>query len=200
MRLGKKKKAKWEDHYSRKAKKERYPARSIYKLQEMQDKYNIIKKGDNVLDLGCSPGSWLIYTANMTGKNGHVVGIDLKPVTIKVPSHAKVYTKNVLDVEDDFWESLNMAFNSVISDMAPLTTGNKFVDAARSVNLCEAALSIARKRLVKNGVFLCKIFQGEDFKRFSDSVKKVFNKHYIFKPHSSRNSSKEIYVIGLGKK
>jgi 23S rRNA (uridine2552-2'-O)-methyltransferase len=74
----------WEDHFSRKAKKENFPARSVYKLQEIQKKFRIIKKGDVVLDLGCSPGSWLIYAADMAGPKGMVVGVDLKPVKVTV--------------------------------------------------------------------------------------------------------------------
>jgi 23S rRNA (uridine2552-2'-O)-methyltransferase len=75
----------WQDHYSRRAKKERYPARSVYKLAEIQKKYRMIKKGHKVLDLGCSPGSWLLYAAELTGNKGQVIGIDLKPVSIQVP-------------------------------------------------------------------------------------------------------------------
>jgi len=86
-----KKHNRWQDHYSRQAKKERFPARSVYKLKEMQEKYHLIKKGDNVLDLGCYPGSWLLYAADLTGDRGRVVGIDLEPVTLKLPSHVRPF-------------------------------------------------------------------------------------------------------------
>lgn len=185
-----------QDYYSIKAKKEKFPSRAVYKLQEMHVKYNLIKKNDKVLDLGCFPGSWLIYAAKLTGNNGYVIGIDLKSVCVKLPSNVKVHTKNVLDIV----ESINEKFNVVLSDMAPSTTGNKGVDSARSFELCIAALSIAQKVLTVGGCFVCKIFQGEDFKKFSDLVKSNFNKHKIFKPKSSRKTSKEIYVIGFGKK
>ena len=91
-------------------------------------------------------------------------------------------------------------YDVVLSDMAPATTGNKTVDAARSFELCREALSIARDILVSGGNFVCKIFQGEDFKLFSESVKKEFGNHRIFKPKSSRSHSREIYIIGIGKK
>jgi len=190
----------WEDHYSRRAKKERFPARSVFKLQEIQSKHHLIKKGDKVLDLGCAPGSWLLYAANLTGNKGQVVGIDLKPVAEKVPPHVRIYNGDILTLGDRFFESLGKDFNVVVSDMSPGTTGNKHVDSARSYNLCQAALSIAQTLLIPGGSFVCKIFQGEDFKEFSDAVRSVFKSHKIFKPQASRKASKEIYIIGLGKK
>jgi len=189
----------WKDHYSTLAKKENFPARSVYKLKEIQQKYNLIKKGDRILDLGCSPGSWLIYAAGLTGKKGRVTGVDLKPLSVKIPSNARIYTADILSIDDEFYELTGKDFNVILSDMAPATTGNKSVDAARSFNLCEAALSIAQKTLMPGGSFVCKIFQGEDFNKFSDSVKAGFKKSRIFKPKSSRKASKEIYIIGLDK-
>ena len=190
----------WKDHYSILAKKEHFPARSVYKLKEIQQKYNLIKKGDRVLDLGCSPGSWLIYAADLTGKKGQVIGVDIKPLSVKLPSNVNVYITDILSVDDAFYELTGKDFNVILSDMAPATTGNKNVDAARSYNLCEAALSIAQKALIPGGSFVCKIFQGEDFNKFSDLVKARFKKSKIFKPQSSRKASKEIYIIGLDKK
>ncbi|MDO9566972.1 MAG: RlmE family RNA methyltransferase [Candidatus Desulfaltia sp.] len=198
---------KWEDHYSRQAKKEQFPARSVYKLKEIQNKYKIIKKGDRILDLGCFPGSWLIYAADLAGEKGEIAGIDLKPlsksVLLKLPANTKTYVSDVLSIDENdqkLIKAVGKNFNIVMSDMAPDTTGNKNVDAARSFNLCQAALSIAKDLLVNGGSFICKIFQGEDFKEFTDSIKLNFNKHKIFKPQSSKKSSKEIYVIGFEKK
>ena len=200
MKRGAAKHNRWEDHYSRRAKKERFPARSVFKLQEIQSKHHLIKKGDKVLDLGCAPGSWLLYAANLAGNKGQVVGIDLKPVTEKVPPHVRIYSGDILSLDDRFFESLGKDFNVVVSDMSPATTGNKHVDSARSYNLCQAALSIAQTLLIPGGSFVCKIFQGEDFKEYSDSVRSIFRSHKIFKPQASRKASKEIYIIGLGKK
>ena len=195
---------KWADHYTLKAKKEHFPARSVYKLKEIQQKYKVIKKGDRVLDLGCSPGSWLLYAADLTGKKGEVVGVDLKPlsneVSMKLPSNARMYVGDVLSISDDLSDLIGGNYNVVISDMAPATTGSKAVDAARSFGLCMSALSIAKDVLTPGGVFVCKMFQGEDFKKFLDLVKTYFNKQKLFKPESSRKSSKEMYIIGLRKK
>jgi 23S rRNA (uridine2552-2'-O)-methyltransferase len=199
MKRGAARNNRWKDHYSRKAKKEHFPARSVYKLKEIQRKHSLIKKGDRILDLGCSPGSWLLYSAELSGKNGEVVGVDLKPVSIAVPSHVTIYQFDILSREKAYFQSIGMDFNVVLSDMAPATTGNKTVDSARSFNLCQAALSIAKAKLILGGCFVCKIFQGEDFKAFADSVRVCFTTHRIFKPQSSRKASKEIYIIGLGK-
>ena len=194
-RTASKKKTQWQDHYTRQAKKERFPARSVYKLQEIQQKHQLIKKGYKVLDLGCAPGSWLLYAAKITGDQGRIVGIDLKPVPVQMPVQAQIITADVftLDVE-----SLGNDFNVVLSDMAPATTGRKDVDAARSYNLCETALNIGRRVLLPGGSFTCKIFQGPDFKTFTDNVKACFKDIKIFKPRSSRKASREIYIIGLG--
>ena len=200
MRRASTKKKRWQDHYSRQAKKDRFPARSVYKLKEMQKKYRLIKKGDHILDLGCFPGSWLLYAADLTGDKGQVVGIDLEPVTIKLPPHVRVYGGDVLAMDVTFFKSLAIDFNVVVSDMAPATTGNKHVDGARSYQLCQAALSIAQTVLLPGGSFACKIFQGEDFAVFTGAVKSAFSTHKIFKPQSSRKASKEIYIVGLGKK
>ena len=189
------KKNKWEDHYTRKAKKDKYPARSVYKLEEIQKKFRVIKKSDSVLDLGCAPGSWLIYAAELTGLTGSVVGIDIKQIRINLPEHVTIYTGDMLSQNIFFSEKKQ--FNVVLSDMAPSTTGNKHLDSTRSFNLAMAALECAQQKLKPCGRFVCKIFQGEDFNFFLDLVKKNFNNVKIFKPQSSRKASKEIYIIGL---
>ena len=190
----------WEDHFSRKAKKENFPARSVYKLQEIQKKFQIIKKGDVVLDLGCSPGSWLVYASEIVGPKGIVVGVDLKPVEIVLPSNVKILTGDVSENGIDLLNPLELKYNAILSDMAPATTGRKDVDSYRSFVLCQAALEISESYLLAGGCFVCKIFQGTDFKEFSDTVKNMFKDQKIFKPQSSRKASKEIYIIGIGKK
>ena len=188
-------KNRWEDHYARKAKKEQFPARSVYKLKEMQAKHRLIKKGDRILDLGCFPGSWLLYAAELTGKNGHVTGIDLKPVSIRIPSNVTVFTEDIIRIDSVL--SKDKKFNVIISDMAPDTTGNKLVDNVRSFNLCCEALSVAKTYLFPHGAFICKIFHGEDFIIFTKFVKQNFKKQIIFKPQCSRKGSREIFIIGL---
>ncbi len=188
----------WRDHYTRRARDEKYPARSVYKLKEIQKKVRLIRPGDRVLDLGCAPGSWLIHAAELTGPTGAAVGIDLTPVTIPLPAQAAARVGDVL--EPGTVEALGSPFDVVMSDMAPSTTGNRVVDTARSVALCERALEIAEAVLVEGGRFVCKVFQGEDMEAVSDRVRKAFETHRTFKPQSSRKASREIYLIGLGKR
>ena len=201
-RVGSKKNLRWKDHYSERAKKESYPARSVYKLKEAQKKFRLINKGDRVLDLGCSPGSWLLYAAELTGKRGRVLGIDLKAVPVKLPPQVETRTADILTIDRAWLDRLQLVsrYDVVLSDMAPATTGNKGLDAARSFQLCQAALGIAEMVLKPGGSFLCKIFQGEEFKEFSDIVRNRFKRRKIFKPRSSRKESKEIFVVGLGYK
>ncbi|PIP39373.1 MAG: 50S rRNA methyltransferase [Desulfobacterales bacterium CG23_combo_of_CG06-09_8_20_14_all_51_8] len=192
------------DHFARKAKKEHFPARSVYKLQEIQEKFHVMKKGDRVLDIGCAPGSWVKYAARVVGDKGRVVGIDLKEVSEPFPAHVRVMTGDVIALSESdavkTAEILGTGYHAVLSDMAPSTTGHRDVDAARSYYLCRAALEIARKHLVPGGCFVCKIFQGGDFEAFIEAVRNGFERHKIFKPQSCRKESKEIYIIGLGKK
>jgi len=152
------------------------------------------------LDLGCSPGSWLLYAAELTGKRGKVLGIDLKPVTIQIPSQVETLKVDILTIDRAWIENQDWGnrFHVVLSDMAPATTGNKAIDAERSYQLCQAAFNIAQMALRPGGSFVCKIFQGEEFKKFSDSIRSRFKTHKIFKPQSSRKVSKEIYVVGFG--
>jgi 23S rRNA (uridine2552-2'-O)-methyltransferase len=193
-------KNRWEDHYARKARKEQYAARSVYKLAEIQKKHRIIKKGGRILDLGCAPGSWMQFAVEQTGTGGRVVGIDLKPVTLALPPNVEAITGDIDEVVRSGHPALSQPFDLVLSDMAPATIGHKHADAARSFMLCETALFVAEMVLKPGGNFVVKIFQGEDFKAFCDNVKARFDRMHIFKPQSSRKGSKEIFIIGLGKK
>ena len=190
----------WADHYTRKARQEGYAARSVYKLEEIQRRYRVIRSGDRVLDLGCAPGGWLKLAAQLTGPGGRVVGIDLNPVAIALPEHVQTLVGDLERPAAEAEALLAAGFDVVLSDMAPATTGNRHTDAARSFNLAVAALETARHYLRSGGSFACKIFQGEDAGAFGDQVRAVFGEVRLFKPQSSRKASKEIFVIGKGKK
>ncbi len=191
---------KWEDHLTRRARSEGYPARSIYKLEEIQNKYKVLKKNDLVIDLGCSPGSWSLYASKLVGEKGRVYGIDLKPIDIKIPSNVTAIQDNILNMANKPFLSDAKGLNVVLSDMAPATTGRKDVDAIRSFELCNMALDVANDLLIQNGNFICKIFQGNDFNAFQKNVKSKFKMCKVFKPESCRKQSKEIYIIAIGKK
>jgi len=188
----------WADHYTRQAKKESYPARSVFKLKEIQLKQNVLKPNDKVLDLGCAPGSWLLLAAEIVGSGGQVLGLDLTEVTTRLPGHVSVLQCDIFDLDNA--ADIGKDFDVVLSDMAPATTGNKNVDVDRSHALCEAALGVSQNRLKTDGIFVCKIFQGAGIDDFTNSVRAQFNRLKFFKPQSSRKASKEIFIIATGKK
>ena len=190
-----------QDHYFHKARKEKYPARSVYKLEEAQKKYRFLKAGDRVLDLGCHPGSWAMFASKCAGPKGRVVGIDLqasKQPEVKGGAPVKLLQGDINDPLMIERISEDGPFQTVLSDMAPKTTGNKLSDHVRSVALSETALHIALQVLTKGGSFFCKVFQGEDFHSFVAEVKKYFQQVKTVKPKSSRSESREIFVLGVG--
>lgn len=188
------------DYYARQAKKDRFPARSVYKLREIQEKYRLLRPGHTVLDLGCAPGSWLGYAADLVGPSGRVIGVDPKPADVENRANVLIFQSDINELEPPAWEVIDPGVDAVLSDMAPSTTGRKDVDAVRSHQLCEMALYISDRALRPGGAFVCKIFQGPDFKAFCDAVRDRFEMMKIFKPASCRKDSREIYVIGKGRK
>lgn len=188
------------DHYARKAKEENFVARSVYKLEEIDNKFRIIKSDDYVLDLGASPGSWMQYASNKVGGKGIVLGIDLKPINIKYHNTICVQgDMNEMNMEELLSKyKINRPFDAVISDMAPNTSGNKFVDQCRSYDLCVIAFNTAQNFLKPNGNFVCKIFDGEDAMPFRDELKKHFKEVNILRPKSVQSSSKEMFLIAKG--
>lgn len=176
------------DFYFRKAKKEGFLARSIYKLLEINRKYQIISRNSRILDLGCSPGSWT--QACLKLKAGKIVGIDLDNAKVKAPNFTFIKEDiNKIDIEK------LEKFDIVLSDLAPSTSGNKDLDSEKSLQLASKALEIAKKVLKKDGNFLVKIFQGENFDNFLKEVKKEFYFCKSYKPKSTRKNSKEIYIV-----
>lgn len=190
------------DHYFRKAKENNFVARSIFKLEEIDQKYKIFKPKQTVLDLGASPGSWSQYASKKVGTEGRVLGVDLSPVTVKLPNAVFIQADlRDLNLEDIFVQhQFTPPFDLVISDMAPRTTGIKLTDQARSMELCELALSVAERFLKPQGHFVCKFFHSDDFGILRDKMKKIFNKVEVVKPDSTRKISKEIFLVGLSKR
>ncbi len=188
----------WFDKWAKKAKEKGYPARSVFKLEEIQNKYQIFKKGDIVLDLGCSPGSWSKYALNLIGKDGKIIGIDLIPVKISHPNFYFIQ-KDVFEITKQDFENLGIEkFDIILSDMAPKTTGVKFIDHIHSIKLVEKALELALGYLKKEGNFIAKIFEGERLPFLKKEIEKYFRSVKLFKPKSSRKESKEIFIIAQG--
>lgn len=190
------------DHYFKKAKQQNFAARSVFKLEEIDQKFRILKPKQTVLDLGASPGSWSQYCSQKVGSGGRILGVDLKPVTAKLSNAVFIQADlRDLNLEQTFIENgFHPPFDLVISDMAPNTTGIRMTDQARSFELCELALDISRRFLKRDGHFVCKLFHSDDFTQLRDEIKKDFQQFHAVKPDSTRKISKEIFLIGLRKK
>jgi 23S rRNA (uridine2552-2'-O)-methyltransferase len=185
------------DRFHQKAKREGFLARAVYKLQEIDQKFDLFSPGDRVLDLGCSPGSWLQYARTKIGERGVLVGLDRGPVHT-APPDARIVVGDVLAIDVAKLLGDLPAFDVVLSDMAPDTSGIRHLDQARSEALFERALEIATLVLAPGGNFLGKLFQGPDFKKLTEAVRARFHVAKTAKPASSRQISIEQYVIGKG--
>src|ERR1044071_727834 len=186
------------DRFHRKAKREGYAARAVYKLEEIDSRHAIFERGmHRVLDLGCAPSSWLQYARQKIGDHARLVGLDRGPLQ-RPPAGARIVVGDVMTV--DVRELLGElpAFDIVLSDMAPDTSGIRQLDQARSEALFERALDIATEVLAPGGNFVGKLFQGPDFKRLTEAVLARFALQKTAKPASSLHISIEHYVIGKG--
>ncbi len=190
------------DKYFLKAKKEGFAARSVYKLQEIDQQFKIFRQGQTVLDLGASPGSWSQYASEKIGSGGRLLGVDLSPVTVSMANSVFIQADlRDLTLDEVFQKhGFQGSFDIVMSDMAPKTTGIRFADQARSLELCELALEVAHRFLKPNGTFICKFFQSGEFGNLRSKIKKDYERVTAVKPESTRSISKEIFLVGLKKK
>ncbi len=190
---------KYQDQFFKRAKKENYPARSVYKLKEMDKKFSLFRPGQNILDLGAAPGSWTLYAAGKAGPGGQVLAIDLNLPDISFPDQVSFVQGDVFDQDAPAGQQIrdSAPFDVVLSDMAPKTIGIKFTDQARSFTLAMEALNTARLFLKVKGSFVVKILEGPDIQELQKEMRSLFNKVKHFKPKSSRAESKEIFLVGL---
>jgi 23S rRNA (uridine2552-2'-O)-methyltransferase len=189
----------YRDHYFRKAKEENYPARSVYKLRELDEKFRLLKPGMRVLDLGAAPGSWSIGAAEKVGSNGLVLACDIRTTDTVFPPQVIFMREDVFNRSVSFESRLEELgpFDAVLSDMAPLTTGARVTDQARSLELATEAFVLARLFLRRGGVFVVKIFMGPDIQELLIPMRQAFTSVKSFKPRSSRAESKETFFVGL---
>lgn len=185
-----------EEFYTQRARDEGYPARSVYKLKEIDEKHKIFQKGDSVLDLGCAPGSWMLYISRKIGDKGEVVGIDKEDLKIILEKNMIFIQKDVVGLRVKKNTDSKKQFDAVVSDLAPKTSGMRSADALNSMLLADKALAIAKLILKRGGNFVCKIFEGELSNEFVKETKKNFKFVKIFRPKAVNKTSREIYVIG----
>ncbi len=189
------------DYWSKKAFSEGYPARSVYKLQEIDKKFGMIKKNYRVLDLGAAPGSWTVFVLRELAGTGHVTSIDLNPLAKNVKSDNLTFIQGDLYSDEIRKEALEHGpYNLVICDAAPPTTGNRVIDTARSSGLVELAIYYAETMLKQGGNFAVKIFQGGDQQQLLKKMRTIFTEAKGFKPVACRSESFETYLIGINKK
>ena len=186
------------DYWSRKAFSEGYPARSVYKLEEMQKKFNLFGKNGSVLDLGAARGSWTVFLLRFLSPEGRVCAVDLQPRSEAIRDDRLSFFQG--DLTSPAMAAAVKAhgpYRSVICDAAPATTGNKTVDTARSAALVETALYYAETQLEAHGSVVVKIFQGGAEQQYLKHIRSLFKTARAFKPEACRSSSFETYLIGL---
>jgi 23S rRNA (uridine2552-2'-O)-methyltransferase len=187
------------DFYTLQARKEGYPARSVYKLEEMQQQHKLIKRGDKVLDVGAAPGSWTLYVQrNILKDKGTIVAVDLNPLNLNpVPLNVKGIVGDAFSPEIRAQLTQEGPYDAIISDAAPMTTGNRSVDTSRSEYLSESVFFLAMEQLKVHGNLVIKIYQGGGEATLLQQMRKVFKKAKGFKPKASRSDSFELFLIGL---
>ena len=193
----------FDDEYVKRSQKEGYRSRAIYKLQEIQQKDNLIRQNMQVVDLGAAPGGWSQYAVELVGANGRVVASDILPLDplpfvefIQGDFTEESVLNEILDVLNK--DKSDMKADVVISDMAPNVTGVETIDQPKSIYLCELSLDMARMILKPGGAFIVKLFQGDGSDAFLKDVRTSFSKVKIRKPKASRPRSREVYVVAQG--
>jgi len=182
------------DIYVKKSKQEGFRSRAVYKLQEINDKYKILKNGFSVIDLGAAPGGWSQFVIEKY-KNCKLLSIDLKKIDPIGNSYQIVGDFNDQSIKEKIINYFNKKVDLVMSDMAVNTTGNKNLDSVVTGELCLEALRFSKDQLKQDGSFVSKIFMGSTFNEIVGEAKLTFKEINIFKPPSSRKESKESFII-----
>jgi 23S rRNA (uridine2552-2'-O)-methyltransferase len=187
------------DSFHRRGRQQGFAARSVFKLEEIDHKHHVLRPGARVLDLGCRPGSWLQYAAKVVGERGALVGLDRAPLDVTIP-RARLLVGDVFEIPVEELRGELEAFDVVLSDMAPDTSGVRSADQARSEALFERALELAELALDRKGNFVGKLFMGPDWQRLIKRAREGFSEVRTVKPAGSRKESIEQYVVALGRR
>ncbi len=191
----------FDDYYVKQAQAEGWRSRAVFKLLELQDKYRLIRPGMCVVDLGAAPGGWSQLARKLVGPQGRVVALDilamepLPEVTFLLGDFTE--DEPLQELQSELGER---QVDLVLSDMAPNMSGMDAVDQPRSMYLAELALDFARNWLKPGGHFVTKVFQGEGFDEFLAQCRETFDRVMVRKPKASRPRSREVYLLGYGRK
>jgi len=186
------------EHYYKLAKKLNYRSRASFKLMQIDNRFNIFREGDSVVDLGASPGGWLQVAKQRVGDGGKMVGVDLRPI-----KPLDGVTTIIGDITDDstmraLIEAAGGKVDVVLSDMAPNIGGHYSTDHARSVDLCMYAVAVCDRALKKNGRMVVKVFMGDMLDLLQKELESRFESVRVHSPAASRDASSEVYVISKG--
>jgi len=188
------------DHYFQRAKQRGFRARSAFKLEELVQRFGLLRAGARVLDLGAAPGGFLQVIARTVGPSGLAVGVDLVPLRPFTEAWVRTGVVDVLaeDAQARIEAVAPGPYDAVLSDMAPKTTGVRATDEARSVRLAERALELARALGKPGSSFVTKLFMGGDFESFRGRLREDYREVKVVRPEATRSASVEIYLVGLG--
>ncbi len=171
------------DRFTVAAKQQGYPARSVFKLEEIDRRIQLLKGGMRVLDLGATPGSWMLYAAQKIGRGGKLLAVDLNPIEVPIPENVQFFVGDALALDNEALAAF-APYDVVLSDMAPNTTGNRLGDQTRSFELFMRALAVAEKLGKPGGAFVGKIFMGEDFAHAKKAVKRIYDEERALRPRA----------------
>jgi 23S rRNA (uridine2552-2'-O)-methyltransferase len=187
------------DRFTRAAKKAGFPARSVFKLEEIDRRMGLLRGGMRVLDLGAAPGSWSAYAAQKIGQSGRLLAVDLEPLATAIPPNALFSQGDAFSLSND--ELGRFApYDVVLSDMAPKTIGSRITDQTRSFELFMRALAVAAALGKKGGSFVGKIFMSDDMPAARVEVRSHYESERLIRPEGTRAVSTEIFVVGSGKR
>jgi len=187
------------DRFARAAKKAGFPARSVFKLEEIDRRVGLLRGGMRVLDLGAAPGSWAMYAAGKIGQNGRLLAVDLEPLTAALPPHAAFSQGDAFSLSNDDLARF-APYDVVLSDMAPKTIGSRVTDQTRSFELFMRALAVAAVLGAKGGSFVGKIFMSDDLPAARAELRRHYESERLVRPEGTRAVSTEIFVVGTGKR
>ena len=184
------------DPNTRAAKQQGYPARSVFKLDEIDRRVNLLRAGQRVVDLGAAPGSWSMYASQKVGPKGEVLAIDLQAIQQQFLPNVRVIQGDVRELALELGRT-EQDFDVVLSDMAPSTTGSKVADQAGSFELFMAALEVAALLGKPGSSFVAKLFMGPDFESAKRAVTEAYAESKTIRPRGTRQNSSEVFVVGL---